>query len=467
MTRTREHPSPRERADRGRAARKTAPRKQLGAWEPPADRFDPVALLEAQGESRVQELLPIRYGRMLASPFTFYRGSAAIMAADLAGTPTSGITVQACGDAHLSNFGLYASPERTLVFDLNDFDETLPGPWEWDLKRLCASLAIAGRNNGFSAKQRRRIVESAARGYRDTLADLASRPNLDVWYTRSSLTTGLPRMRAMLDKKGVAQVEKVVKKAMSKDNAQASARLTHLVDGERRIRNDPPLVVPIEELVSPDEAAAFEEAMHGIINGYRRTLSHERRVLLSTFRYAHLARKVVGVGSVGTRAWIALMVGRDTDDALLLQAKEAQTSVLAPHVRASRFAQEGQRVVEGQRLMQASSDIFLGWHRTTGIDGRQRDFYVRQLRDWKGSWDPETMSANVLEVYGHVCGWILARAHARSGDRIALAAYLGQGDTADVALAEFAEIYADQNERDYAALQEAARTGRVVAQTGT
>ena len=461
------HLTPVERAALGKSARKQAPRRRLANWEPSTDRADPVELLEAQGATRVPELVPIRYGRMLASPFAFYRGSAAIMAADLAPSPTSGLTVQACGDAHLSNFGLFASPERTLVFDLNDFDETLPGPWEWDLMRLCASLAIAGRHNGFSEDERRKIVRGAAGAYRRTIGELAAKPNLEVWYTRSDVRSGLPRLRAMLDKKGVAQVEKGVKKAMSKDRAQAAARLTHVVDGQLRIVHDPPLVVPIEHLVSADEAAAFGEAMHGMVKGYRRTLTGARRRLLETFRFVHVARKVVGVGSVGTRAWIVLMMGRDEQDALLLQAKEAQASVLAPFVGASRFAQQGQRVVEGQRLMQASSDIFLGWHRTTGIDGVARDFYVRQLRDWKGSWDPQTMSPNVMEVYGHVCGGILARGHARSGDRIAIASYLGSGTNADVAIADFAEAYADQNERDFAALQDAVRAGRVTAETGT
>jgi uncharacterized protein (DUF2252 family) len=460
----REHLSPAERGDRGKAARQRVPRRLLAGWEPRADRVDPVELLEEQGATRVPELVPIRYGRMLTSPFAFYRGSAAIMAADLAPIPTSGFPVQACGDAHLSNFGLFASPERTLVFDLNDFDETLPGPWEWDLKRLCASLAIAGRNNGFSSAERSRIVRGAAGGYRIAMRDLAAKPNLDAWYSRSNIQSGLPRIRAMLDKKGVAQAEKVVKKAMSKDAAQASARLTHVVDGERRIVHDPPLVVPIEQLLQADQAAAFSEAMHGMVNGYRRTLTRERRRLLQSFRYVHLARKVVGVGSVGTRAWIVLMMGRDEQDALLLQAKEAQASVLAPFAGASWFAQQGQRVVEGQRLMQASSDIFLGWHRATGIDGAQRDFYVRQLRDWKGSWEPQTMSPSVMEVYGQVCGWILAQAHARSGDRIAIASYLGSGTSADIAIAEFAEAYADQNDRDFAALQNAVRAGHVIAE---
>jgi uncharacterized protein (DUF2252 family) len=403
---------------------------------------------------------------MLASPFTFYRGSAAIMAADLGPIPTSGISVQACGDAHLSNFGLFASPERTLVFDLNDFDETLPGPWEWDVRRLATSLEIAGRHNGFSDEQRRRVVRGTVASYRKAMVEFAARSNLEIWYSRSNIEAGLPRLKAMLDKKTVAQAEKVVRKARSKDSAQASARLTDVVDGERRFVSNPPLVVPIDQLLAPEQATQLSEAMHEMIEGYRHTLTDDRRRLLAGYRYVDVARKVVGVGSVGTRAWIVLMVGRDEHDVLLLQAKEAQTSVLAPFAGATRFASEGQRVVEGQRLMQASSDIFLGWHRVTGIDGQQRDFYLRQLRDWKGSWDPATMSAGVMQVYGHFCGAILARAHARSGDCIAIASYLGSSDKADVAIAEFASAYADQNQADFAALQRAVESGRVTAVTG-
>ncbi len=448
---------PWQRVERGKAARLVAPRHQLASWEPAADRPDPVALLEAQGASRVTDLVPLRYERMLTSPFAFYRGSAAIMAQDLSHTATSGLVVQACGDAHVSNFGLYGSPERSLVFDLNDFDETLPGPWEWDVRRLVASLAIAGRHNHFSAGERRRIVRATAASYRQAMHDLAGRSNLEVWYARTNVSSDLPKLKAVLDKKGVAQAEKVVRKAMSKDTSQALARLTHLVDGERRIIHDPPLVVPVEDLVPEDRAARFDDFIAGMLDDYGRTLTDDHRRLLETYRYTHAARKVVGVGSVGTRAWIILLSGRDAQDSLLLQAKEAQTSVLAPFAGDSQYQHQGQRVVEGQRLVQASSDIFLGWDRTTGFDGNERDFYVRQLRDWKGSWEPESMSPSVMQFYGHLCGVILARAHARSGDRIAIAAYLGQGDNADRAMTEFAEVYADQNQRDFDALQAAVR----------
>ncbi|HWS57653.1 MAG TPA: DUF2252 domain-containing protein [Actinotalea sp.] len=459
------HLSPAERAKIGKDARKRAPRSSLGAWEPPVDRADPVEVLEAQAATRVPELVPIRYGRMLASPFAFYRGAAAIMAADLAPTPTSGLRVQACGDAHLSNFGLFGSPERALVFDINDFDETAPGPWEWDVKRLTASLAIAGRNNGFTDAERRQVVMAAAAGYREAMAEFADMGNMAVWYSRADVEAGSARVRAALDKGAAAQTQKVVTKAMSKDSAQALARLTHVVDGERRIISDPPLVVPIEELMTPERAATFTDWTHEMFAAYRATLPVDRRHLLDQFRFVHMARKVVGVGSVGTRAWIILLTGRDDADPLLIQAKEAQVSVLEPYAGASEYDQHGQRVVEGQRLMQASSDIFLGWIRTTGLDDQRRDFYFRQLRDWKGSWDPAAMNPTVMGFYGSRCAWTLARAHARSGDRIAIASYLGTTDTFDRALADFAEAYADQNDCDHAALADAVRTGRCAAQT--
>jgi uncharacterized protein (DUF2252 family) len=425
-----------------------------------------VDLLEEQATSRVPELVPIRYGRMLTSPFAFYRGAAYLMAADLAATPRSGIVVQACGDAHLSNFGVFGSPERELLFDINDFDETLPGPWEWDVKRLAASLAVAGRANGFSDAERRDVVVASARDYRTSMREFASMRNLDVWYSREQVQEGLPRLRALLDKKSLAEAEKMVSKARTKDSMQAFDKLTHVVDGELRIVSDPPLIVPVEELLTSEQAAELLDKMHGLVRTYRRSLLGDRRHLLEDFRFVHIAHKVVGVGSVGTRAWIVLMLGRDDADPLFLQAKEAQASVLAPFVGKSRFANQGQRVVEGQRLMQAASDIFLGWERAEGLSGEQRDFYIRQLRDWKGSWPPEAMNPGAMGVYGQVCARTLARAHARSGDRIAIGAYLGKSDAFDRAIVEFAEVYADQNDRDYDALKEAAASGRIDVKSG-
>jgi Uncharacterized protein conserved in bacteria (DUF2252) len=457
------HLTPEERAARGKAARAQVPRSSHAGWEAQPARPDPIGLLEEQATTRVQELVPIRYGRMLASPFAFYRGAAYLMASDLASTPRSGLMVQACGDAHVSNFGLFGSPERELLFDINDFDETVPGPWEWDVKRLAASLAIAGRNNGFPIKERAQIVGSATGAYRSAMRDFAAMRNLEVWYASVRVQEGLPRLKAMFDKKNRKDAERIVTKARTKDSLGAFAKLTHVVDGKRRIISDPPLVVPVEELLPQAQATQFLSTMHDLIRSYRRSLPSDRKHLLEDFRFAHLARKVVGVGSVGTRAWIALMLGRDDQDPLFLQAKEAQASVLEPFVGKSRYANHGQRVVEGQRLMQAASDIFLGWDRLAGIDGVSRDFYVRQLRDWKGSWAPEAMVPQVMTVYGQMCAWTLARAHARSGDRIAIASYLGGSDAFDRAIVSFAEAYADQNDKDYAALETAVKTGKVKA----
>jgi uncharacterized protein (DUF2252 family) len=462
----RTHATPKERAALGKAARAQVPRSSHGEWTPASDRRDPIEILEEQAATRVPELVPIRYGRMLVSPFTFYRGAAAVMAADLAPTPRSGITTQVCGDAHLSNFGLFASPERQMVFDINDFDETLPGPWEWDVKRLVASLAIAGRTNGFTDAERTQLEVVSVGEYRTAMWEFSGMGNLDVWYSRLPVQDGLPNVRAAMDRKAWKAAEQVVEKAKTRDNLQALAKLTHEVDGERRIISDPPLVVPVEELFSPADARRSQDAIHGLIRAYRRTLLGDRRHLLEDFRFTHMARKVVGVGSVGTRAWIILFTGRDGDDPLFLQAKEAQASVLEPYVGKSRYANAGQRVVEGQRLMQASSDIFLGWERSPEIDGVTRDYYVRQLRDWKGSLPPEGMSPTAMSFYGRVCARALARAHGRSGDRIAIASYLGKSDAFDRAIATFSERYADQNERDHAVLQEAVTTKRIVAETG-
>jgi uncharacterized protein (DUF2252 family) len=460
------HPTPAERSAWGKKAREKVPLADHAGWLAPSDRPDPIGLLATQAKNRVPELVPIRYGRMLASAFAFYRGAACIMASDLATTARSGLTVQACGDAHVSNFGLFGSPERELLFDINDFDETLPGPWEWDIKRLAASLEIAGRDNGFSAKQRRRVVLAAARGYRDAMRQFAGMHNLDVWYAHLQVEEGLPQMRDLLNKKNLKVAERVVDKARTRDSLEAMTKLTHLVDGRRQIVSDPPLLVPIEELLSASEARKFTDSMHALLRSYRRSLLGDRRHLIEDFHFAHLARKVVGVGSVGTRAWIVLMLGRDDQDPLFLQAKEAQASVLEPFTAKSRYSNQGQRVVEGQRLMQAASDIFLGWERFEGFDGTTRDFYLRQLRDWKGSWAPEAMVPQSMGVYGQACASTLARAHARSGDRIAIASYLGSGDTMDSAIAEFAQDYADQNELDYGALKEAVKAGRVIAEPG-
>jgi uncharacterized protein (DUF2252 family) len=450
----------------GKDARQRAPRSSHGAWEPAADRPDPIALLEAQAASRVPELVPIRHGRMSVSPFAFFRGAAAIMAADLAPTPTSGIRVQLCGDAHLSNFGGFASPDRTLVFDLNDFDETLPGPWEWDLKRLVASVAVAARERRLPRRERRAAARGTARGYREGMRALADRRTLDVWYARVDEQELARQVEALSGADALARFERGTAKAKRKDSTRAFAKLTQRVDGEPRIAADPPLIVPLRELLSAEQAADYAAGMAMLIAAYRVTLPADRRVLLDRFRFADMAHKVVGVGSVGTRAWVLLMLGRDDEDPLFLQCKEAQASVLAPYVGASRFQNQGRRVVEGQRLMQAASDIFLGWIRTTGLDGRERDFYVRQLWDWKVSADVAAMEPDTLAAYGRLCGATLARAHARCGDAVAIAAYLGSGDAADRALADFAEAYADQNERDHAALLDAIELGRVEAQTG-
>jgi len=461
-----EHPTPAQRAARGKEARATAPRSVHGEWAPAADRFDPVELLEEQSASRVPELVPVRYGRMLVSPFTFFRGAAYPMAADLAGAPRTGLQVQLCGDAHLSNFGAFSAPDRRLVFSINDFDETLPGPFEWDVKRLVASFAVAGRDRGFDARRRDSINRAAVRAYREAITAFAGMSNLDLWYARIDVEQVAAFTAQRAGKKRREQFERNMAKARSKDSMMAFGKLTTLVDGERRIVSDPPLIVPVEEVASGVDRAELETAVRDIIRSYRRTLSPDRRRLLERYRYVHAARKVVGVGSVGSRAWIVLMLGRDDTDPLFLQAKEARASVLEPFLGKSTFAKHGQRVVEGQRLIQAASDILLGWIRVNGVDGVSRDFYIRQLWDGKGSALVETMNPRALEVYAELCGHTLAKAHARSGDGIAIAGYLGSGDSFDRALASFAETYADQNERDYDALKEAARTGRIAVEAG-
>lgn len=459
--------TPEERAARGRAARRSSPRSGHGRWEPAAGRPDPVTLLEAQGATRIPELVPLRYGRMLVSPFTFYRGAALLMASDLDPTPRSGLRAQICGDAHLSNFGVFASPERQLMFDINDFDETLPGPWEWDVKRLGASFEVAGRDRGFTPQDRKAVVAAGVAEYRTRMRQMAAARNLDVWYAHIEITRLFEELSALTTKKQRAKAEANVAKARTRDSLQAFSKLTHVVDGQRRIISDPPLVVPVEELAPADaERHDIDEELRALIRSYRRTLETDRRELLTSFDYVHAARKVVGVGSVGTRAWILLLLGRDGQDPLFLQAKEAQESVLERFVGRSRYPNHGQRVVAGQRLMQAVSDIFLGWQRVTGLDGQVHDFYVRQLRDWKGSADVDAMTPGLMTAYARACGAALARAHARSGDRIAIAAYLGAGDSFDRAIAAFSVAYADQNERDHAALVAAVDSGRVAAELG-
>jgi uncharacterized protein (DUF2252 family) len=456
-----------ERTARGRAARADSPRSGHADWQPAPDRRDPVEVLQEQAATRVPDLVPIRYGRMLTSPFAFFRGAAALMAMDLAGRPTSGIRSQLCGDAHLSNFGFFASPERSLVFSVNDFDESLPGPWEWDLKRLAASFAVSARQQGVPRGERAGIVTRTARAYRLAMRDFSLQRDVDVWYARADAETVRRRLELEQGKLDKRIFEKNVAKARAKDAVRALERLTERVDGALRFRAEPPLIVPIEDLVGDAHRHRLESALSGILATYRRSLQRDRRHLVDGYRYVDLARKVVGVGSVGTRAWIVLLVGRDEDDPLVLQVKEAQPSVLEAYLGRSEFSNQGQRVVEGQRLMQSASDIFLGWTRTpAGLDGQQRDFYVRQLWDWKRSVDVERMGPSTLAMYGELCAWTLARAHARSGDRVAIGVYLGNGDAMDRALAAFAERYADQNERDFAALEAAVADGRVTATMG-
>ena len=456
-----------ERAARGKAARAEVPRSSHAAFEPPPRRSDPVKLLERQAKTRVPELVPIRYGRMLVSPFTFYRGAALIMASDLASTPRSGLTVQCCGDAHLSNFGVFASPERQLVFDINDFDETLPGPWEWDVKRLAVSMLIAARDNDYRAKDQERIVLDTVEEYRTAMAGFAAMNNLDVWYAHLDIEAVLAEFRSQFKPKELKRGEKQVAKARTKDSMTAFSKLAQVVDGEARIVADPPLIVPIDDLATGREHDQMFDMLRELLRSYRGTLQHDRRLLLEEFRLVDLARKVVGVGSVGTRAWIALMLGRDEQDPLFLQMKEAESSVLEEFLGSSVHENHGERVVHGQRLMQATSDIFLGWLRNEeGEGGVARDFYARQLKDWKGSAEIEGMDPRAMAQYGKLCGWTLARAHARSGDRIAIAAYLGKGSSFDRAILEFSQAYAEQNERDYKALAKAVESGRVIAETG-
>ena len=447
---------PAQRAAHGRAARREVPRSAHAEWAAGPDRADPVTLLRAQEATRVPELVPLRHERMLESPFTFYRGAAAIMAADLATMPSSGLRVQACGDAHLANFGGFAAPDRTLIFDMNDFDETVPGPFEWDVKRLAASFEIAARSRELSSKTARALVRQVARSYREAMAQFATMTNLDVWYSRLDTQAVLARWRSQAGPADVKRFERTVAKAQSKDSLRALSRLTQQVEGEHRIVNDPPTLVPVTDLAGDPEV--FLAWLHERYRVYRQSLQPDRRHLLEGYRIVDFARKVVGVGSVGTRCWIALLLGKDDADPLFLQVKEAEASVLEPFAGKSRFANHGRRVVEGQRLLQSAGDILLGWTRAEGIDGVERDFYVRQLWDWKVSPTVETMTPDILRIYAQLCGWTLARGHARSGDRIAIAAYLGTGVGFERAIADFAAAYADQNERDFEAVNAAERS---------
>ena len=455
--------TPGEHEAAGKAARAHAPRSSHAVWELPGNRSDPVETLGRQDATRLPELVPIRHGRMLASAFSFYRGAAAIMAADLAGTPRSGLDVQLCGDAHLSNFGVFAAPDRRLIFDINDFDETLPGPFEWDVKRLAVSFAVAGRELGFKRKQRAEAAATATREYREEMRRLAGERSIDVWYERLDLEA-IEQYRSEVSRKQAKNFDKAVAKAESKNSLRALAKLTRTDGNGRRIISDPPLIVPIEELVQDGELERIESGIGELIDQYRETLQPDVRRLADRYRYVHAAHKVVGVGSVGTRCWIVLLLGRDDDDPLFLQVKEAGPSVLAPYTRGGGYKHQGRRVVEGQRLMQAASDILLGWLTVEeGIDGGRRDFYVRQLWDGKGSAEVETMTPYTMGLYARLCGWTLARAHARTGDRIAIASYLGGGDRFDRAISDFAEAYADQNERDYAAFSEAVQSRQISA----
>jgi uncharacterized protein (DUF2252 family) len=455
-----------ERAVSGRAVRATAPRTNHAALSVDSAR-DPIAILEAQAQSRVPALVPIRYGRMLESPFAFFRGAAAVMAHDLVSTASAGLRVQLSGDAHLLNFGGYASPERAMVFDLNDFDETLAGPFEWDVKRLAASFDIAARHRDFRSVDRDGAVLGVVRAYRQAIRQFATMGDLDVWYARLDADSIIRELRAAHNRKGAAVVRRSSVKARSNDGLRALAKLTQVVDGQPRIVSDPPLLVPIGELTESGDERFDETRLRTLFRRYGRSLPPERRVLLERFRFVDLARKVVGVGSVGTRCWIVLMLGRDERDPLFLQIKQAEASVLEPWLGASPFGNHGQRVVEGQRLMQAASDIFLGWMRdTNAVDGQSVDFYVRQLRDWKVAIDLESIPPDGLALYATACGWTLARAHARSGDAVAIAAYLGRGDTFDRAVRRFAADYADLSESDHRAFAQGVAEGRLEATPG-
>jgi uncharacterized protein (DUF2252 family) len=452
-----------ERAARGKDLRREVPHDRHAAWAPSPGRPDPVTVLEQQSAERIPELIPLRYGRMVSSAFAFYRGGAAIMASDLAGTASPGLRAQLCGDAHLLNFGLFETPERSLIFGLNDFDETLPGPFEWDVKRLAASFEIAGRALGLSSADRESAVLATVRSYREAMLEFAERRDLEVWYARLPAEELQVKLASSADPTTAKEVRREVHKALHRDHLRAFARLLENVDGEVRFVSAPPLLVPVEELLDHDQRARYVEVVQAFLRQYRESLPPHLRHLLDGYRFAHIARKVVGVGSVGTRAWVVLMMGRDASDPLLLQLKEAKRSVLEPYTERSVYESQGRRVVEGQRFMQAASDHLLGWYRLQAWDGREHDFYVRQLWDGKSSIDVTRLTGKGLRAYGDACGWTLARGHARSGDRVAMAAYLGVGESFERAIAEFAARYADVNEADHARLVDAIDRGTIAA----
>jgi uncharacterized protein (DUF2252 family) len=455
-----------DRAGAGKQARASRPRSSFAGWTAPADRTDPIGILEEQGRTRVAALLPIRYGRMAASPFSFYRGAAAIMASDLGRDATTGLVVQLCGDAHLENFGGFAAPDRQLLFGINDFDETHPGPFEWDVLRLAASFEIAARQLGMSDAERRRAVHRVVRAYRGAMRSFAAMTELDVWHLRLDLDALLAMVGEQVGRKVLDRIRHRAVKAHHKDRYRALDRLTERVDGQLRFVHDPPLIVPAGELFGEATRDELDDEIRAVLIRYRSTLAYKDRRLAAGYAYHDLARKVVGVGSVGTRAWVILLLGRDDDDPLFLQAKQAEASVLEAHTEPSTFSCHGERVVAGQSLMQAASDEFLGWDMVTGTDGVRRDYYLRQLWDWKASPAVETMDPTELDAYAHICGWTLARSHARTGDRIAIASYLGKNDSFERAIAGFAVTYADQNERDHAALLAAIEAGRLPAEPG-
>ncbi len=458
--------TPAERAAFGRQVRAVVPRARHGEWQPPPGRAEPLDILALQATTRLPELVPIRYGRMASSAFSFFRGAAAVMAADLAGEEQTGLGVQLCGDAHLSNFGGFASPERDMIFDVNDFDETIPGPFEWDLKRLAASFEVAGRDRQFDDAIRESIVMCGARSYRTAIREFATMRNLEIWYSRLDTATLESRWGDRGTGKMTEALKHRVTRAQSKDHLAALAKLTAERDGKLRFVNDPPLMVPAEEAFTDVYSYHNLTGLLGALSEYRQTLSGERQRLLDKYEFTDLARKVVGIGSVGTRCWVALFIGRDTGDPLILQVKEAERAVGEPFLFKSQFSNQGQRVVEGQRLMQGASDIFLGWDQFEGEDGVRRDFYLRQLWDWKLSAPIDQMPPETMGIYAEMCGWVLARAHARAGDAIAIGAYLGSGDRFDRAMGRFAVSYADQNERDFTRLTKAIANGQVEATSG-